>query len=62
MWPWTTKQSYGLGYIFFLIEMYTSPGIWINNISIDVWFMIGQYVADIQLFEYLECEGAKNHL
>ncbi len=39
--------------------MYTSPGIWINNLSIDVWIMIGQYVADIQLFEYLECEGAK---
>ncbi len=24
--------------------------------------MIGQYVADIQLFEYLECEGAKKNL
>jgi len=28
--------------------------------SIDVWFvMIGQYLADIQLFENLESEGAK---
>ncbi len=33
---------------------------WINNISIDVWFvMIGQYLAEIQLFENLESEGAK---
>ncbi len=31
-----------------------------NNISIDVWFvMIGQYLAEIQLFENLESEGAK---
>ncbi len=28
---------------------------WINNISIDVWFvMIGQYLAEIQLYENLE--------
>ncbi len=40
-----------------------------NKISIDVWFvMIGQYLAEIQLFENLESEGAKkskyweNHL
>ncbi len=27
--------------------------------SIDVWFvMIGQYLAEIQLYEYLESEGA----
>ncbi len=51
------------------IEMYASSEIWINNISIDVWFvMIGQYLAEIQLFENLESEGAKkskyweNHL
>ncbi len=32
-----------------------------NNLSIDVWFvMIGQYLAEIQLFENLESEGAKN--
>ncbi len=35
--------------------------IWINNPSIDVWFdMIGLYLGDIQLFENLESEGAKN--
>ncbi len=51
---------------FFDIEMYIS---WINNLSIDVWFvMIGQYLAEIQLFVNLESEGAtkskywENHL
>ncbi len=45
---------------FFLIEIYTSSEIWINNLSIDVWFVrIGQYLAEIQLFENLESEGAK---
>ncbi len=30
---------------FFEIEIYTSSESWINNISIDVWFvMIGQYL------------------
>ncbi len=44
----------------FEIEMYTSSESWINNLSIDVWFvMIGQYFAEIQLFENLESEGAK---
>ncbi len=34
---------------------------WINMLSIDVWFVrIWQYLAEIQLFEYLESEGAKN--
>ncbi len=49
------------GSIFF-IEMYTSSFIHqlINTLSIDVWFvMIGQYLAEIQLFENLESEGAK---
>ncbi len=33
----------------------------INKLSIDVWFVwIGQYLAEIQLFENLESEGAKN--
>ncbi len=42
------------------------PAWWIvtmdhQSISIDVWFvMIGQYLAEIQLFEKLESEGAKN--
>ncbi len=32
----------------------------LNELSIDVWFvMIGQYLAEIQLFENLESEGAK---
>ncbi len=54
---------------FFKIEIYTSSESWINKLSIDVWFaMIGQYLAEIQLFENLESEGAKkstyweNHL
>ncbi len=54
---------------FFKIEIDTSSESWINTLSIDVWFvMIGQYLADIQLFENLESEGAKkskyweNHL
>ncbi len=54
---------------FFEIEIHTSPESWINKLSIDVWFvMIGQYLAEIQLFENLESEGAKkskyweNHL
>ncbi len=36
---------------------------WINKLSIDVWFVrIGQYLAEIQLFENLESEGAKKNL
>ncbi len=32
----------------------------LNKLSIDVWFVsIGQYLAEIQLFENLESEGAK---
>ncbi len=46
---------------FFEIEIYTSSERWINKLSIDVWFVrIGQYLAEIQLFENLESEGAKN--
>ncbi len=34
--------------------------IWINMLSIDVWFVrIGQHLAEIQSFEVLEPEGAK---
>ncbi len=54
---------------FVLIEIYTSSESWINNLSIDVWFvMIWKYLAETQLFENLESEGAKklkyweNHL
>ncbi len=33
---------------------------WINYLSIDVWFVrIGQYLAEIELFENLESEGTK---
>ncbi len=42
------------------IEIYTSSESGVNNLSIDVWFvMIGQYLAEMQLFENLESEGAK---
>ncbi len=34
---------------------------WINTLSIDVWFVrIGSYLAEIQQFENLEAESAKN--
>ncbi len=43
---------------FFKIEIYTS---WINNLSIDVWFVsIGQYLAEIQLFENLRVQKNLN--
>ncbi len=43
------------------IEINTSSENGINKLSIDVWFvMIGQYLAEIQLFENLESEDAKN--
>ncbi len=42
------------------IEIYTSSESWINKLSIDVWFvMIVEYLAEMQLFENLESEGAK---
>ncbi len=47
---------------FFEIEISTSNESCINNLSIDVWFvMIGQYLAEIQLFENLDSEGAKKN-
>ncbi len=46
------------GPFFFFIKMYTSAEK--NKFSIDVWFVrIGQHLADVQLFENLESEGAK---
>ncbi len=61
MWPWTTKTVLKC-HFFFKIESYTSSEIWINKLSIDVWFVrIGQYLAEIQLFENLESEGAKKN-
>ncbi len=39
------------------IEIYTSSESWINNLSIEVWFvMIRQYLAEIQLFENLRVQ------
>ncbi len=47
----------------FEFEIYTSHESWINKLSIDVWFVrIGQYLAERQLFENLESEGAKKNL
>ncbi len=48
MWPWTTKQGE-----FFEMEIYTSSKSYCP-------IMIGQYLAEIQLFENLEYEGAKS--
>ncbi len=49
MWPMDHKTSHL--YITWKMK---------NKLSIDVWFvMIGQYLAEIQLFENLESEGAK---
>ncbi len=46
---------------FFENEISTSSEIWINKLSIDFWFVrIGQYLAEIQLYENLKSEGAKN--
>ncbi len=58
MWPWTTKPVIRVN--FFKIEISTSPGSCVNNLSIGVWFvMIGQYLAEIQ---NLKSEGAKKNL
>ncbi len=55
MWPWITKP------VKFKFEIYASCETWINKFSIDVWFVrIRQYLVEIQLFENLESEGAKN--
>ncbi len=45
---------------FFEIKIYTPSESRINKLSIDVCVvMIGQYLAEIQLFENLESEGTK---
>ncbi len=50
MWPWTTQPVIRVNFM----------KSWINKLSIDVWFVrIGQYLAEIQLFENLESEGAE---
>ncbi len=44
MWPWTTKPGFKKK----------------KKYAIDVWFVrIGQYLAEMQLFENLESESAK---
>ncbi len=56
----TLEHKTSLKCQFFKLEIYTSSVSCINNLSIDVWFvMIGQYLAEIQLFVNLESEGAK---
>ncbi len=42
-------------------KMYILSESWINRLSIDVFVRIGQYLAEIQLFENLESEGAKKN-
>ncbi len=47
---------------FLKTEIYISSEIWINKLFIGIWFVrIGQYLAEIQLFENLESEGAKKN-
>ncbi len=49
-------------FLYYLLRFYHLIS-WINKLSIDVWFvMIGQYLAEIQLFENLESEGAKKRI
>ncbi len=60
MWPWTTKPAINI----FEIEIYTiiSFKSKITKLSMDgmfFFFRIGQYLAEIQLFEKLDSEGAK---
>ncbi len=57
----TLDHKSSLKCTFFEIEIHRSSESWINKLSIDVWFVcIGQYLAEIQLFENLESEDAKN--
>ncbi len=53
------KTSNKVQFLFYFIEIYTSSESWIKKISIDVFVRIGQYLAKMQLFEFLESEGAK---
>ncbi len=69
---WLTKYFFAPLYVtldhktshkskFFETDIYTSSESWTNKLSIDIWFVrMGRYLADIQLFEYLESEGTKN--
>ncbi len=56
----TLEHKTSLKCHFFRFETCTSSKSCINNLSIDVWFvMIGQYLSEMQLFVNLESEGAK---
>ncbi len=54
---WLHKTKYGTTKQAIRVNKFES---WINKFSVDVWFVrIGQYLAEIQLFENLESEDAK---
>ncbi len=55
---------HGMFFITYLCDLghKTSHQSWINKLSIDVWFVrTGSYLAEKQLFENLESEGAKKN-
>ncbi len=57
MWPWATKPIIRVHFWFVYIIRKQKKYI---LLSIDVWFVrIGQYLAEMQLFENLGSEGAK---
>ncbi len=59
MWPYDHKTSHKGQ--FFEIEIYASYKSWINKLSSYVWFvMIGQYLAEIQLFQIWNLRLQKN--
>ncbi len=63
---WISIETMSLMYYFFQVNLLVKYIYWdlyiiwklYNKLYIDV-FRIGQYLAEIQLFEYLESEGAK---
>ncbi len=58
MWTWTTKPVL---IVFFFVLLRFSSESWINKLSIDLWFaMIGQYLAEIQLFWIWGCKKNLN--
>ncbi len=55
---------HGMFFITYLCDLghKTSHQSWINKLFIDVWFVrTGSYLAEMQLFENLESEGAKKN-
>ncbi len=59
--PFTTAPfPFSSFHYFMFIFTHLLHGLQNKSLSIDVWFvMIGQYLAEIQLFVNLESEGAK---